>query len=108
MTVRVMAKSHADAADFRAALRVFALFGHPPARNSSKGADARARWVPVCAAGFGCRCALAIGSGNMRDRFLLWCAVLTLAAGLAPDAAAQPFVGPPPPACVAPNKSTQA
>jgi DNA-binding transcriptional ArsR family regulator len=29
MTVRVMAKSHADAADFRAALRVFALFGHP-------------------------------------------------------------------------------
>ena len=29
MTVRVMAKSHVDAADFRAALRVFALFGHP-------------------------------------------------------------------------------
>ena len=29
MTVRVTAKSHVDAADFRAALRVFALFGHP-------------------------------------------------------------------------------
>ena len=39
---------------------------------------------------------------------LLACAVLTLAAGLELDAAAQPFVGPPPPACVAPNKVTQA
>jgi hypothetical protein len=44
----------------------------------------------------------------MGDRFLLSCAVLTLAAGLEPDAAAQPFVGPPPPACVASNKGTRA
>ena len=45
----------------------------------------------------------------MGKRVLLWCAsALTLAAGLAPDAVAQPFSPPPAPACVAPKNPGQA
>ena len=44
----------------------------------------------------------------MSNRFLLSCALLTLAASPEPEAVAQPFFTPPAPACVAPTKATQA
>ncbi|MEO8467742.1 MAG: hypothetical protein ABI640_20650 [Gammaproteobacteria bacterium] len=43
---------------------------------------------------------------NTGTRFLLLCALPTLAAGLELDATAQPFMGPPPEACVARNTRT--
>jgi tetratricopeptide (TPR) repeat protein len=44
----------------------------------------------------------------MSNRFLLSCALLTLAAGPEHEAIAQPFFTPPAPACVAPKRATRA